>query len=274
VNTAEQMGARCHWCRHVLTVNEQMPNGAVPDAVLPFTVTHDRRWRRSPSSRRSAACSPTAPSCASSSRRTSSASTCRTWWSTPTRAPTSPASARSRPALHPGHGRQQGDVYDADVYSVDRHVDFTADDLTIEASSERAQHERAINTNNIINTILPFDTENAVKWNASYLTGFTSEKRDQDVAHTTPVSSTSCCRSPVPRWRGQHRAVRPGRALGAGATAGARHPLARDVPAGLAVLLLPREERRRAWCTTSLSTAAPAEVMGSVSASRLVRNAL
>ena len=33
--TAEQMGARCHWCRHVLTVNEQIPNGAVPDAVLP-----------------------------------------------------------------------------------------------------------------------------------------------------------------------------------------------------------------------------------------------
>ncbi|MES2570350.1 MAG: hypothetical protein V4710_09905, partial [Verrucomicrobiota bacterium] len=31
VNTAEQMGARCHWCRHVLTVNEQIPNGAVPD---------------------------------------------------------------------------------------------------------------------------------------------------------------------------------------------------------------------------------------------------
>lgn len=40
VNTAEQMGARCHWCRHVLTVNEQVPNGAVPDAVLPFSVTH------------------------------------------------------------------------------------------------------------------------------------------------------------------------------------------------------------------------------------------
>jgi hypothetical protein len=44
----------------------------------------------------------------------------------------------------------------------------------------------AINTNNVINTILPFDTENAVKWNASYLTGFTSEKRDQDVAERTP----------------------------------------------------------------------------------------
>mgnify|MGYP003398160279 CR=1 FL=1 len=41
VNTAEQMGARCHWCRHVLTVNEQIPNGAVPDAVLPFHISRE-----------------------------------------------------------------------------------------------------------------------------------------------------------------------------------------------------------------------------------------
>ena len=67
-----------------------------------------------------------------------------------------------------------------------RHVDFTVDDLTIESSAERANMNSSVNTNNIINTILPFDTENAVKWNASYLTGFTSEKRDQDVDHLQP----------------------------------------------------------------------------------------
>ena len=65
-------------------------------------------------------------------------------------------------------------------------IDFTADDLTLEASAERAQINASINTNNVINTILPFDTENAVQWNASYLTGFTSEKRDQNVVHVTP----------------------------------------------------------------------------------------
>ena len=41
VNTAHAMNARCHWCRHTLNVNQQMPNGAVPDAVLPFRLTHD-----------------------------------------------------------------------------------------------------------------------------------------------------------------------------------------------------------------------------------------
>jgi hypothetical protein len=42
------------------------------------------------------------------------------------------------------------------------------------------------NTNNIINTILPFDTKNTVKWNASYLSGFSSEKRDTDVEALRP----------------------------------------------------------------------------------------
>ncbi len=86
-----------------------------------------------------------------------------------------------------GSGDDKETFYDADVYDVQRHVDFTVDDLTIESSAERANIDASINTNNIINTILPFDTENAVKWNASYLTGYTSEKRDQDVAHLVPL---------------------------------------------------------------------------------------
>ncbi len=35
------MTARCHWCRHVFGVNEQISNGAVPDAVLPFHIKKD-----------------------------------------------------------------------------------------------------------------------------------------------------------------------------------------------------------------------------------------
>ena len=38
VNTESTMTARCHWCRHVFGVNEQIANGAVPDAVLPFHI--------------------------------------------------------------------------------------------------------------------------------------------------------------------------------------------------------------------------------------------
>ena len=50
----------------------------------------------------------------------------------------------------------------------------------------RGNLDTKTNTNNIINTILPFDTKNAVKWNASYLMGMSSEKRDQNVEQLRP----------------------------------------------------------------------------------------
>ena len=38
VDTAKATQARCHWCRNTLSVNQQIPNGAVPDTVLPFSI--------------------------------------------------------------------------------------------------------------------------------------------------------------------------------------------------------------------------------------------
>ncbi len=75
VDTAHALNARCHWCRHTLNVNQQIPNGAVPDAVLPFKLTKEEavaKIREFASKRRS---SPTGGSRRSSSRRTCSAST-------------------------------------------------------------------------------------------------------------------------------------------------------------------------------------------------------
>jgi len=187
VNTAEQMGARCHWCRHVLTINEQVPNGAVPDAVLPFTVTHDQAVA-------------TINAFAGKRRTFAHRAFLRDFEPKNVVGVYMPylvidANASADMAgvgeiqtrkYTKGSGDNKETYYDADVYAVERHVDFTTDDLTIEASAERADKNSSVNTNNIINTILPFDTENAVQWNASYLHGYTSEKRDQNVVEVTP----------------------------------------------------------------------------------------
>jgi hypothetical protein len=85
-----------------------------------------------------------------------------------------------------GTEKNKQTYYDADIYQVERQVDFTVDDLPLESSTERGNLDTRKNTNNIINTILPFDTKNAVKWNASYLAGYTSEKRDRDVEALRP----------------------------------------------------------------------------------------
>jgi ribosomal protein S27E len=187
VNTENAMTARCHWCRHVFGVNEQIANGAVPDAVLPFhirkadAVAHIRQFVEK--------------------RKLFALKDFKEQF-TPENVvgvylPYMIIDAKAAADVS-GHGEiktreytrgsdnNKKTYYDADVYQVARHVDFTVDDLPLESSTERGNLDIGVNTNNIINTILPFDTKNAVKWNASYLSGYTSEKRDSDVEQLRP----------------------------------------------------------------------------------------
>lgn len=187
VNTENAMTARCHWCRHVLGVNEQIDNGAVPDAVLPFHIKKDdavARIRQFVDKRRLFALKafkdeftpenvlgvylPYMVVDANASADVAGFGEIETRRYTR------------------GEGKDQETFYDADVYQVQRHVDFTVDDLTLESSSKRGNLDTRSNTNNIINAILPFDTKNAVQWNASYLMGYSSEKRDRDVEQLLP----------------------------------------------------------------------------------------
>src|SRR5687768_2017625 len=187
VNTANAMTARCHWCRHVFGVNEQVPNGAVPDAVLPFHIKKDdaiARIKQFVDKRKLFALKKFKQEFTPENV-------------IPVYLPYMIVDARASADVSgqgeietrrytQGSGKNQKTYYDADVYEVERHVDFTADDLPLESSKERGNLDVNVNTNNIINTILPFDTKNAVKWNASYLINCSSEKRDLDVAHLKP----------------------------------------------------------------------------------------
>src|SRR5699024_1372716 len=38
IDTNSSTQARCHWCRNVLSMNQQVPNSAVPDMILPFAM--------------------------------------------------------------------------------------------------------------------------------------------------------------------------------------------------------------------------------------------
>ncbi|MGH8087921.1 MAG: TFIIB-type zinc ribbon-containing protein, partial [Stenotrophomonas sp.] len=187
INTETTMTARCHWCRHVFGVNEQVANGAVPDAVLPFRISKDdavARIRQFVDKRRLFALKAFKdqftpenvvgvymPYMIVDSNVSASVS--------------GRGEIKTREYTR-GEGDKKKTYYDADIYQVDRAVDFTVDDLPLESSAERGNLDTKTNTNNIINTILPFDTKNALKWNASYLLGFTSEKRTLDVEKMRP----------------------------------------------------------------------------------------
>ena len=187
VNTENAMTARCHWCRHVFGVNEQVDNGAVPDAVLPFHIKKDdavARIRQFVDKRRLFALK-------AFKEQFTPENVVGVYL--PYMIVDANASAdvagkgeiKTREYTR-GTDNNKKTYYDADIYQIDRHVDFTVDDLPLESSSERGNLDTRVNTNNIINTILPFDTKNAVKWNASYLSGFTSEKRNSNIEQLQP----------------------------------------------------------------------------------------
>ena len=186
IDTAHAMNARCHWCRHTLNVNRRTPNGAVPDAVLPFRLTREEAVEkiREFAGKRRLFAHPRFK------KEFVPENVLGVYL------PYLVVDARAE-AAYVGTGEVQtrrwteknGDTtttyYAADVYRVERSVAFTVDDLTMEGAADRARFDGST-TNNIVNTILPFDTKNAVRWNASYLVGFTSEKRDLDVGELQP----------------------------------------------------------------------------------------
>ncbi|UWX04653.1 TFIIB-type zinc ribbon-containing protein [Pseudoxanthomonas sp. NC8] len=187
VNTESSMTARCHWCRHVFGVNEQVANGAVPDAVLPFHIGKDdavARIRQFVDKRRLFALKAFKEQFTPENV---------TGVYLPYMIVDGNASAvvsgkgeiQTREYTR-GNDKNKQTYYDADVYQVERQVSFTVDDLPLESSAARGNLDVQANTNNIINAILPFDTKNAVKWNAAYLNGFSSEKRNLNIDRLNP----------------------------------------------------------------------------------------
>ena len=181
IDTSESTQARCHWCRNTLSVNQQIPNGAIPDVVLPFNMTKDeakeqienfvgrRKFFAHPKFRHEFTTDnimgvyfPYMVVDVNSHARFSGQGEHQT----------------RRYTVGTGDNRRT--YYDADLYDVERDFDLTIEGLTVESSSDKLDHN-SNKTNNIINSIMPFDTENAVKYNANYLKGYTSEKRDTNV---------------------------------------------------------------------------------------------
>ncbi|MDR2063720.1 MAG: TFIIB-type zinc ribbon-containing protein [Candidatus Nomurabacteria bacterium] len=188
IDTAEATSARCHWCRHSLSINEQIPNGAVPDMVLPFKMNKmvaegkiqafvkKRQFFAHPTFRKEF--------------------TTENVIGVYLPYMVVDVNAHSKltgqgehlvRAYTKGVGNKKTTYYDADLYNVGREFDILIDGLTVESSADKLNQDTKANTNNIINAIMPFDTENCVKWNANYLKGYASEKRDTNTEQLKPT---------------------------------------------------------------------------------------
>lgn len=183
INLNESSQARCHWCRNMLSINSKVPNGMVPDVILPFNMKKEeakglienfvgkRKFYANPKFK----------------NEFSTENVMGVYF--PYMLVDMKGHAtfegvgeheKSHRTVRKGSGDNQREetIYTVETYHVKRDCDVEIDDLTVESSARRAGASSENETNNIINAILPFDTENCVKFDSNYLHGYTSEKRD------------------------------------------------------------------------------------------------
>lgn len=182
IDTSEVTQARCHWCRNTLSVNQQIPNGSVPDVVLPFTVKKEdarAQIEKFVSKRKFYA----NPQFKKEFTTENIMGVYFPYMVVDTNAHSKMSGEGEQEVRH--YTIRKGDhsetYYDADLYHVEREFDIAIEGLTIEASSDKLNKKAVDKTTNVINSIMPFDIENAVKWNANYLKGYSSEKRDINI---------------------------------------------------------------------------------------------
>ncbi|MDR0463457.1 MAG: TFIIB-type zinc ribbon-containing protein [Pseudomonadales bacterium] len=182
IDTAEATSARCHWCRNTLSVNQQIPNGAVPDKVLPFAITKDvARAEIEQFVNKRSFFANTKFKEEFTTENVMGVYLPYMVVDVNAHANLVGQGERLVRSYTVGTGRNRRTLYDADLYAVQREFDIAIDGMTIESNSEKLKDKSGGRTNNIINAIMPFDTENCVRWDANYLKGYTSEKRDVDI---------------------------------------------------------------------------------------------
>lgn len=181
IDTASVSQARCHWCRNVLSVNQQIPNGSIPDVVLPFNISKDiaksaiekfvgkRKFFAHPKFQKEFTTNNIMGVYFPYMLVDVNSHVCL-----------SGEGEHQTRRYYSGSGNNQRTYYDADLYYVERNFDLIVNKLSIESSLDKLK-SHSDKTNNIINSIMPFDVENCVKFNANYLKGYSSEKRDTNI---------------------------------------------------------------------------------------------
>lgn len=188
IDTASVSQARCHWCRNTLSVNQQIPNGSIPDVVLPFNINRDAaktEIEKFVGKRKFFA----HPKFKGEFISDNVMGVYFPYMIVDVNAHVSLVGEGEHETrrYYVKNGDKQEVRYDADLYHVERDFDLTINGLSIESNSERLNTASTSQTNNIINAIMPFDIENCVKYNANYLRGYTSERRDTNIEQLSGI---------------------------------------------------------------------------------------
>ncbi len=181
IDTESAPNSRCHWCRNTLSINKQIPNGSIPDVILPFSVLKEdaeaqikkfvnkRRFFAHPVFR----------------KEFTTDNIMGVYYpymivDSNTHVQLKGKGEHLVRRYTVGSDENKKTYYDADEYHIEREFDLFIDNLSVESSLDKLKNDKN-KTNNIINAVMPFDVDNAVKFDANYIKGYTSEKRDVNI---------------------------------------------------------------------------------------------
>ena len=187
IDTANAPHARCHWCRSILSINDQIENGSVPDVILPFSKRKEEAQKKINDfvGKRKFFAHP------KFKKEFTTDNIMGVYFPYLIVDGNCHANFEGQGEhlvrkYTVGSGDNKKTKYDADLYDVKREFDIAIDDLTIESNSTRLDKTTNAQTNNIINSVMPFDTENCIQYEANYLVGYTSERRDVNIDDIEP----------------------------------------------------------------------------------------
>ena len=168
IDTSKKTYAKCHWCRNTLSINERIPNGTIPDAILPFSVTKEEAILEIKKflSQKTKYMSPEFLKNLNLENVTG------------VYLPYILVDVNVHCRLV-GMGKEYDKKSDTDRYfKITEEFDAIIDDLTIESNVSDTDNIRTIN---IINSIMPYDTENCIKFESNYLIDYICENRNLNI---------------------------------------------------------------------------------------------
>lgn len=176
INASEATHSRCHWCRTRLSIDNSIDSGLVPDMILPFVVSKEEARKNINAflSKRSFFAK---KEFKDELNLDNIYGVYLPYILVDFNEHVSFSGTGERTISVSGDKEK---VYTVEQYHVEREFDLLVDDYLIESNTENLNLVNNKKSTNILNSLLPFDTENSVKFSSNYLIGFSTERRDLD----------------------------------------------------------------------------------------------
>lgn len=183
INTENSTNAKCHWCGSLLSINSRIENGSVPDTILPFKIRKEIATQ-------------IIQNFISSEKSYANKQFLKNFKQEDIVGVYLPYLIvdLNGHSEFDGYGNHIIDKeyyeidtryfphsyykYKVETYHINCNFDFTIDDFILESNSKKIDITNSLISNDIIKSIMPFDTENCIQFNSNYLYGYNMEKRD------------------------------------------------------------------------------------------------